>query len=114
MLAKLADMAVTQEQQASLATLEAIQDRVLWLATSIVHHANRVRPNPTGLKVGGHQASSASMVSIMTALVSKINLWAVTPAISLLRFWDERRDGQLRQSCRRGLRPTPAASRTTS
>ncbi|MEU6258536.1 pyruvate dehydrogenase [Streptomyces sp. NPDC047043] len=34
----------------------------------MVHHANRERPNPSGLKVGGHQASSASMVSIMTAL----------------------------------------------
>ena len=41
---------------------------MLWLATAIVDHANRVRPNPTGLKVGGHQASSASMVTIMTAL----------------------------------------------
>ncbi len=48
--------------------LRAIDDRVLWLATAIVDHANRVRPNPGGLKVGGHQASSASMVSIMTAL----------------------------------------------
>ena len=53
---------------ADLATLEAIQERVLWLSTAMVHHANRVRPNPSGLKVGGHQASSASMVSIMTAL----------------------------------------------
>src|SRR5690242_11606312 len=34
----------------------------------MIHHANKVRPNPTGLKVGGHQASSASMVTIMTAL----------------------------------------------
>ena len=41
---------------------------MLWLSTAIVHHANRVRPNPGGLKVGGHQASSASMVSIMTSL----------------------------------------------
>jgi len=41
---------------------------VLWLATAIVHHANRVRPNASGVKVGGHQASSASMVSMMTAL----------------------------------------------
>src|SRR3954468_10479102 len=48
--------------------LEAVQRRVLWLATSIVHHANRVRKTPSGVKVGGHQASSASMVSIMTAL----------------------------------------------
>ncbi len=51
-----------------LATLGAVQRRVLWLATSVVHHANRVRPNRSGVKVGGHQASSASMVSIMTAL----------------------------------------------
>ncbi len=48
--------------------LREIEQRVLWLATSIVHHANRVRPNPGGLKVGGHQASSASLVTIMTAL----------------------------------------------
>jgi len=51
-----------------LRTLESIQRRVLWLAAAIVHHANRVRPNPSGVKVGGHQASSASMVSLMTAL----------------------------------------------
>jgi len=42
--------------------------RVLWTSTAIVHHANRIRPNPSGLKVGGHQASCASMVSIMTEL----------------------------------------------
>ena len=41
---------------------------MLWLATAIVHHANRVRENRSGVKVGGHQASSASMVSLMTAL----------------------------------------------
>ena len=41
---------------------------MLWLATSIIHHANKVRTTPSGVKVGGHQASSASMVSIMTAL----------------------------------------------
>ena len=48
--------------------LEATQDRVLWLATSIIHHANKVRTSRSGVKVGGHQSSSASMVSIMTAL----------------------------------------------
>jgi pyruvate dehydrogenase E1 component len=53
---------------ASLETLEAVERRVLWLATSIVHHANKVRETPSGVKVGGHQASSASMVGIMTAL----------------------------------------------
>jgi len=41
---------------------------VLWLSTQIVHYANNVRPNPDKSKVGGHQASSASVVSIMTAL----------------------------------------------
>ena len=51
-----------------LATLRAVERRVLWLATAIVHHANRVRENRSGVKVGGHQASCASMVSLMTAL----------------------------------------------
>jgi len=50
------------------AVLAGVERRVLWLATAIVHHANRVRPNPSGLKVGGHQASSASMATIMTEL----------------------------------------------
>lgn len=51
-----------------LATLDTIQRRVLWLAIQMIHHANNVRPNPDGTKVGGHQASSASMTSILTAL----------------------------------------------
>src|SRR5262245_34406005 len=54
--------------QLDLEVLDRVQRRVLWLATAIVHHANRVRPNASGVKVGGHQASSASMVSLMTAL----------------------------------------------
>jgi pyruvate dehydrogenase E1 component len=53
---------------AERAALESIQNRVLWLATAMVHHANKARPNPTGIKVGGHQASSASVVTLMTAL----------------------------------------------
>ena len=44
--------------------LERIQRRVLWLSTYIVHYANFVRPNPDGLKVGGHEASSASVFLI--------------------------------------------------
>ncbi len=51
-----------------LATLEEIQRRVLWLSALEIHYANNVRPNPDGIKVGGHQASCASAVSIMTAL----------------------------------------------
>src|ERR1700760_2646405 len=61
-------MTELQHKTAGLDALADIERQVLWLSTAIVHHANRVRPNPGGLKVGGHQASSASMVSIMTSL----------------------------------------------
>jgi len=60
--------AVSQPAPSSLEVLEAVQRRVLWLATSMVHHANRVRTTSSGVKVGGHEASSASLVGIMTAL----------------------------------------------
>ncbi len=53
---------------AELAVLDSIQRRVLWLATWMVHHANFGRENPEGTKVGGHQASSASVVTLLTAL----------------------------------------------
>jgi pyruvate dehydrogenase E1 component len=59
---------VTESPGDRLAALRDVEQRVLWLATAMIDHANRVRPNPSGLKVGGHQASSASMVTIMTAL----------------------------------------------
>ena len=52
----------------SFPLLENIQQRVLWIAVNMVHHANHTRHNPDGTKVGGHQASSASMVTILTAL----------------------------------------------
>jgi pyruvate dehydrogenase E1 component len=55
-------------QPDSIATLKAIERRVLWLAVRIVDYANRERPKADALKVGGHQASSASMVTLMTAL----------------------------------------------
>ena len=42
--------------------------KILWLSTWTIHHANHVRPSHDGLKVGGHQASSASLATIMTAL----------------------------------------------
>lgn len=51
-----------------LATLESIERRVLWLAAMMVHQANNVRPSNDKMKIGGHQASSASVVSIITAL----------------------------------------------
>ena len=51
-----------------LEILQAIERRVLWLSTYMIHHANKIRPNPDGLKVGGHQASSSSVVSLASAL----------------------------------------------
>jgi pyruvate dehydrogenase E1 component len=48
--------------------LKTIEQRLLWLSHWMIHNANHLREKSDGLKVGGHQASSASMVSIMTAL----------------------------------------------
>jgi pyruvate dehydrogenase E1 component len=48
--------------------LKTIEKRVLWLSIQMVHYANSVRENEDGIKVGGHPASSASLVSLMTAL----------------------------------------------
>jgi pyruvate dehydrogenase E1 component len=51
-----------------LQILTELERKVLWLATWTIHHANHLRDNSDGLKVGGHQASSASLATIMTAL----------------------------------------------
>ena len=52
-----------------LDVLHDLERKVLWLATQTIHHANHERRAPSdGLKVGGHQASSASLATIMTAL----------------------------------------------
>lgn len=51
-----------------LELLSALTQKVLWLSSWTIHHANHVRPNADGLKVGGHQASSASLATIMSAL----------------------------------------------
>src|SRR5260370_27613342 len=56
------------EPQDKLACLRALERKVLWLSTWMIHNANHLRPKADGLKVGGHQASSASMVTLMTAL----------------------------------------------
>ncbi|WP_171022031.1 1-deoxy-D-xylulose-5-phosphate synthase N-terminal domain-containing protein [Cohaesibacter sp. CAU 1516] len=48
--------------------LKTIEQRLLWLSHWMIHHANHIRPKTDDIKIGGHQASSASMVSIMTAL----------------------------------------------
>jgi pyruvate dehydrogenase E1 component len=51
-----------------LKALSALEKKVLWLAAWMIHNANHLRENTDGLKVGGHQASSASLATIMTAL----------------------------------------------
>ncbi len=48
--------------------IRQLERKVLWLAAWTIHNANHLRENTDGLKVGGHLASSASLVSIMTAL----------------------------------------------
>ncbi|MFN3847539.1 MAG: transketolase, partial [Paracoccaceae bacterium] len=52
----------------SHAELHAIEQKALWLSAWMIHNANHLRPKGDGVKVGGHQASCASMVTLMTAL----------------------------------------------
>src|SRR5579875_3887465 len=48
--------------------LKQLERKLLWLSAWMVHNANHIRPNRDGLKVGGHQASCASCISIMAAI----------------------------------------------
>jgi pyruvate dehydrogenase E1 component len=52
----------------TIAELKALEQRLLWLSAWMIHNANHLRPKTDGMKVGGHQASCASMVTLMTAL----------------------------------------------
>lgn len=56
------------ERQTTVEILEQLDRRLLWLSSWMIHNANHVRPKRDGLKVGGHQASCASMTAIMSAL----------------------------------------------
>src|SRR4051794_3123853 len=53
---------------AELRILGELEKKVLWLSSWTIHHANHIRESTDGLKVGGHQAPSASLAAIMTAL----------------------------------------------
>src|SRR5213083_1121670 len=55
-------------EPARLELLSALARKVLWLSSWTIHHANHIRENTDGLKVGAHQASSASLATIMSAL----------------------------------------------
>jgi pyruvate dehydrogenase E1 component len=61
-----------ETSQDDLSMLRELERKVLWLASWTIHHANHVRDNDDGLKVGGHQASSASLATIMTALYFRV------------------------------------------
>ena len=52
--------------------LQQIERRANWLASLMIHNANNVRPSRDGVKVGGHQASSASVAAILTTLYMKV------------------------------------------
>ncbi len=61
-------MAPDSATSAKLPILQELERKVLWLASWTIHNANHLRENGDGLKVGGHQASSASLATIMSAL----------------------------------------------
>jgi pyruvate dehydrogenase E1 component len=58
--------------QDDLTILSELERKVLWLASWTIHHANHLRENADEIKVGGHQASSASLATVMTALYFRI------------------------------------------
>ena len=115
-------MTATAPAQAGLSVLEKVESRVLWLATSIVHHANRVRDDRVGVKVGGHQASSASIVSIMTALwfehlraPDRVSVKPhASPVLHAIEYLLGRLDREYLTTLREfgGLQSYPAGSRT--
>jgi pyruvate dehydrogenase E1 component len=53
---------------ADIDALKTLDDKLRWLSAWTIHHANHIRESADGLKVGGHQASCASMTAIMAAL----------------------------------------------
>jgi pyruvate dehydrogenase E1 component len=55
-----------------LRILKLVEKKLLWLSSWMIHNANHIRPNRDGLKVGGHQASCASVISIMAVLYFEI------------------------------------------
>jgi pyruvate dehydrogenase E1 component len=63
-----ADSRIADSEAHRLAILRELERKVLWLSTWTIHQANHLRPSRDGLKVGGHQASSASVCTLLTAL----------------------------------------------
>ena len=61
-------MIETLSKSETIALVEQLDDRLRWLSAWTIHHANHLRPSRDGVKVGGHQASCASMSTIMASL----------------------------------------------
>ncbi len=66
------EMLPVEPELGRLECLTAIERKLLWLSAWMIHNANHLRPNRDGIKVGGHQASCASVTAIMTALYFEI------------------------------------------
>jgi pyruvate dehydrogenase E1 component len=66
------EMRPIEPELGTLETLAEVERKLLWLSAWMIHNANHLRPNRDGLKVGGHQASCASVISIITALYFEI------------------------------------------
>jgi pyruvate dehydrogenase E1 component len=63
---------IPADEAANLAILRELERKVLWLSSYMIHYANHEVDRGDGLKVGGHQASSASLVTLMTALYFRV------------------------------------------
>ena len=61
-----------EESRIDYKNLLDIQDKVLWISMKMIDYANNHRKNVDGIKIGGHQASSASVVTILTSFGSWI------------------------------------------
>ncbi|WP_421709871.1 1-deoxy-D-xylulose-5-phosphate synthase N-terminal domain-containing protein [Algihabitans sp.] len=66
------DLSGTVVDSEALDLLRALERKILWLSSWTIHNANHLRESRDGLKVGGHQASCASLVTLMTALYFEI------------------------------------------
>ena len=66
-----------------LRLLSEIEKKVLWLSSWMIHNANHLRPARDGLKVGGHQSSCASAVTLLTALAPFPNLVTITHLVKI-------------------------------
>ena len=68
MLSRIDERETTDRVSGDMPPLDRLDERLRWLASWMIHNANHIRPNRDGLKVGGHQASCASISTLMTVL----------------------------------------------